>query len=85
MKLVSNWREAPRWVSMKCMAAAVAIQSMWGLIPPDMKASIPPAGVTALTVALLVLGVIGRLVDQTKTGGVADCKPEDSHVGDASK
>jgi len=64
MKLISDWRQAWRWFSMQSMALAAAIQAVWLQLPPDMKSSIDPAWVSAATVAVLVLGGIGRVVDQ---------------------
>ena len=65
MTLVDDAKQAWRWVSMWCMTAAGAIQASWLFIPEDMKASIPPNIVQAATLALLALGVAGRLVRQT--------------------
>jgi hypothetical protein len=64
MRLVHNARRAWRWFSVQAMALAGAVQATWVLIPDDMRASVPPDWVALLTVALLVLGVAGRLVDQ---------------------
>lgn len=64
MKLVPEARKAWRWISVQAMTAAGAIQLAWVSIPDDMKASIPPKLVAGITVALLVLGVAGRLVKQ---------------------
>lgn len=64
MKLVDDAKECWRWVSMWCMALAGALQGAWLFIPDDLKGSMPPNVAQAVTVALLVLGVLGRLVDQ---------------------
>lgn len=63
-KLVDNARNAWRWVSMQAMTAAIAVQGAWMFIPADMKSSIPPNVVQYATLALLALGVVGRLVKQ---------------------
>jgi len=62
--LVPNWRRAWRWISVQAMALAIALQAGWQALPPDLAARIPGDWVTALSVAVLVLGIIGRLVDQ---------------------
>ncbi len=67
MTLVDNAKDCWRWVSMWCMTIAGAIQGAWLMVPDDMKASIPPNIVQAVTVALLALGVAGRLVKQKET------------------
>lgn len=64
MKLVENWRSAWRWISVHCMIWAAAIQGAWEVCPPDLKAGMPPKLVTYVTLALLALGVAGRLVKQ---------------------
>ena len=63
--LVDNARSAWRWFSVQAMVLAGAIQGAWLFIPEDMKSSIPPGIVQGVTIALLVLGVAGRVVDQT--------------------
>ena len=64
MKLVPNARRAWRWFSIQAMAGSAALQGAWLALPPEMKAAVPDRVVMAATIALLVLGVIGRLVDQ---------------------
>lgn len=66
MTLVDNWRSAWKWISVHCMAWALALQGAWELCPADLKAGLPPKLVTVVTVALLVLGILGRLVKQEK-------------------
>lgn len=64
MKLVSDWRRIWRYYSTQAMAIAATVQLTWAQLPDDMRASVPPHIVSYATGALLVLGVIGRLVDQ---------------------
>lgn len=64
MKLVAGWKRAWRWNSMHAMAAAIALQGAWAAIPDDLKQHVPVALVNGVTIALLVLGIIGRLRDQ---------------------
>jgi hypothetical protein len=63
-KLVPDWRQSWKWFSTQAMALAVAIQGAWMFIPEDMKESLPKDLVGYATMALLVLGVAGRLVNQ---------------------
>jgi len=67
MKLIPNWKKAWRMISVQAMTLAGSIQGAWLFIPEDMKASISPSIVQGATVALLVLGIAGRMVDQPKT------------------
>lgn len=64
MKLVKGAKRAWTWFSMQAMFAAGAIQVTWQNLSPDMKASIPDTAVSWLTTSVLVLGAIGRLVQQ---------------------
>lgn len=66
MKLVDEWRKFYRMVSVQCMALAGAVQTTWELIPPELKANIPPKYVYAITMGLLAFGIVGRLVKQEK-------------------
>lgn len=66
MKLVDDWKNAWKWISMQCMTLALAIQGSWMFIPEDMKSSIPPEIVRGATIGLLAVGIAGRLKQQTK-------------------
>jgi hypothetical protein len=66
MQPIQNWKQCWRMLSVQSMTLAGAIQGAWLFIPEDMKASIPPNVVQWLTMALLALGVAGRLVKQEK-------------------
>ena len=70
MQLIPEWKKCLRMFSVQAMTLAVAIQGAWAFLPPDMLASIPDNWVQAITITLLVLGVIGRLVDQPKVRDV---------------
>jgi hypothetical protein len=65
MKLVQDWREGWKWISTQSMALAVAVLSTWEVIPEEWKAAISVSDVRPLVIALLVLGILGRFLDQT--------------------
>lgn len=65
MKLVSDWKQAWRWSSVHAMTAAAAVQGAWLALPDDIKQHVPAIVATGVTIGLLLLGVIGRLRDQT--------------------
>ena len=67
MKLVDNAKHAWCWISMQAMVAAGAIQGAWLYLPDELRLSLGPGAIQGITLALLVLGVIGRLVDQPAT------------------
>lgn len=66
MKLIPAWKRFYRMASVQAMALAAAVQTTWEVIPPDLKSNIPPKYVYAVTMALLVFGIVGRLVAQPK-------------------
>jgi hypothetical protein len=64
MRLVKNASKAWTWFSVQAMTLAVAVQGAWYGMPADMQERIPEWGVDLVAVAILVLGIFGRLVDQ---------------------
>lgn len=67
MKLIPNWRRAWRMFSVQAQAAGIAAIAGWQALPDDLRALVPQPLAIGLAVALLVLGIIGRLIDQPKT------------------
>lgn len=66
MKLVEDWKRAWRWFSVHALVLAGVLPAVWAELPPDLKSSIPPGAMGAITAVIAVCGVIGRLVDQDK-------------------
>jgi len=66
MRLVEEWRSAWRWFSLQAMALTAAIQAAWSALPDDLKQHVPAGIVTAVSIALLLLGIGGRLVKQRR-------------------
>lgn len=64
MKLIDNARHAWKMFSVQAMALAGAIQAAWIAIPADLQHQVPDNIVKGVTLALLALGVAGRLVKQ---------------------
>lgn len=64
MKFVDEAKHCWRMFSVQAMTAAGAIQGGWMYVPEDMKAVIDHRIVSGVTIALLVLGIAGRLVKQ---------------------
>lgn len=64
MKLVEDWRDAPKWISMRVLALLVILPPVWLALPPDLKAYIP-ADWMPFIVSLVALGAaLGRLKEQ---------------------
>ena len=67
MKLADDARQAWRWISVQCMAVAVALQGVWATLGDDMKADLPGwahKAVAWVTVTFLVAGIGGRVTKQ---------------------
>lgn len=64
MTLIPDIGRAWRFFSVQAMAWATAIQVTWMSIPEGMRDKIPEPLVHWATVALLVLGILGRVVKQ---------------------
>jgi len=62
--LINEWKRAWRWFSVQAMALTLALQGAWMTLPEDLKAHVPGWLVTLVSVALLLLGLAGRLVQQ---------------------
>lgn len=71
MKLVPNAGKAWRWFSVQAMAVSIAIQGAWQALPPDLATRLPEWAGDAASMAILALGIIGRLVDQGGSDGRA--------------
>jgi hypothetical protein len=64
--LVPDWRDCWRWFCMHAMFIAIALQGAWLELPDDMRAGLPDWFVHAVTVAILLLGMIGRVIEQAR-------------------
>jgi hypothetical protein len=64
MKLVPNAAAAPRWFSMQILTVVAALQVAWETLPPEALALIPADWRGYITLALVILAMVGRLIDQ---------------------
>lgn len=64
MTLVEEWRNAWRWFSVQAMALSVLVQAAWEALPADLKQYLPHGLGVALSLGLLLCGILGRLVRQ---------------------
>lgn len=68
LHLVKDWKQAHRWFSVQAMALSTAVLATWAVLPEDLKAGIPAGWVTAIACGLLIVGILGRLIDQKRWG-----------------
>jgi hypothetical protein len=48
------------------MMISASIQGAWLALPDDLKATIPPMMASGAALGILILGMLGRLVDQSR-------------------
>lgn len=65
IKLVPDWKRSLRWFSVQVPAVNTAFLSTWALLPVKFQDAVPVPWVIGIAVALIVIGVVGRLIDQT--------------------
>lgn len=65
VRLVDGWKRSWTWFSTQAMTLALLVQGAWLAMPEDLRAAIKPSWVFVIAIALLVLGIVGRMVDQS--------------------
>jgi hypothetical protein len=66
MKIVKNWRKGWRMFSVQAQAAVLTGVGAWQIIPDDLRAVVPQSVAVGMAMTLLVLGILGRFIDQPK-------------------
>lgn len=64
IKFIDNWKDGWKFISVNCMWLSIAIQTSWVYLPDDLRTSFPQPLVTSLSVTLLLIGIVGRFIDQ---------------------
>lgn len=64
MKLVDDWKKAWKWLSVQLPALNLAFLGTWALLPEKFQEALPMPWVIGIAVALIVCGMVGRLVKQ---------------------
>lgn len=64
MKLVEDWKEAHKWLSVQVLTILAATPFVWIALPEDIKAMLPPEWRPWVLSILAIGGLIGRLKDQ---------------------
>ena len=65
MKPVSNWKDAPRWLSVQIAALIVVLPEAWAVMPADVKAMIPPEWQVVIVQVMAAALILARLKDQS--------------------
>lgn len=65
MTLNPGWKSAWRWFSMQAMFLAGALTASWAALPAPWVAALPSWAFPVVIFTVLVLGAIGRVVQQS--------------------
>jgi hypothetical protein len=66
MKLIDNWRAGYKMHSVRAMGLAAAVLLTYETLPPEFKATISPNMLHYVAIGLMVVGTIGRFLQQTE-------------------
>ncbi len=64
MKFIENWRSVWRWYSVWFAGVIASMPVAWGLLPPDLKASLPDEWMPWISVAIFVAFLVARVIKQ---------------------
>ena len=65
--LVPNKSKSWAWFSNIAFALIVAVQAFFDTLPPELIATLPNDAQSKITIALAILGVIGRFINQSRS------------------
>ena len=65
-ELISNWQDCWRWFSVQANSIGIAISSTYAIMYDQLKETIPANYMAAATAIVFLLGIIGRIANQTK-------------------
>ena len=64
MILINNWKSLYKAFSVQAMVLSGVVLSAWEVLPADLKSSIPQDWLHYIAIGLLLLGIVGRAIDQ---------------------
>lgn len=64
IRLVEDWRKAYKWFSVHVMAWGAVVLAAYLEAPAELKAAVPPELLNKISIAMLILGVVVRLLKQ---------------------
>lgn len=65
MKLVPNWKNGWKWLSVHLMAFGAAIEGAWAQFPDSMRGFIPEKYAHLAALSVFVSGIVARFIDQS--------------------
>jgi hypothetical protein len=66
MRLTEDWKDAWKWFSVQLPVVNTAFLATWAVLPAKFQDILPIGVVIGIAVALLIAGVVGRVINQTK-------------------
>jgi len=63
-KLINEWRKIYKYISVQIPALNVAFLATWALLPQKFQDALPVTWVISIAIALLIAGVVGRMIAQ---------------------
>ncbi len=66
MNLIDEWRVCYKYMSVQANAIGTALAVGYTSLYDQLKDNFPPRVMAAVTAAVFILGIIGRVVSQTK-------------------
>lgn len=66
MKLIEEWKECWKWFSVQANVIGGSISVGYAAMYEQLKDTIPAPYMAGITAAVFVLGIVGRLANQTK-------------------
>jgi len=63
--LVPDWRAGWKWFSVQANAVNASFLATWALLPEKFQNAVPISAVLGIAIAILVIGTLGRFIDQT--------------------
>ena len=75
MKLIENWRDFPKFWSVRLSVIGSALLSVfiiypeamlhvWAILPDDLKTFVPPRYTQFISLSVIIAGVIARIIKQ---------------------
>lgn len=64
MKLISEWRQAHKWLSVQIPIVGGAVLASYACLPEDWKAAIPHWVIVSSAITFLFGGALGRVIEQ---------------------
>lgn len=64
MNLIDEWKQCWRFLSVQCNGIGIAISATYASLYDQLKDNFPPRYMFAITGAVFVLGILGRLISQ---------------------